>query len=1089
MFRYFIILFMLIITSGNGNQYFKDNQILIYIKNDIPNFNILKNQLTTTDRELNDLLINENAKWIKKWIPQAKPVDRDNNIFLSRYYLVEFKERRNSIENVLYKFQRLSSIRVTEKVPIIKIDFTPNDEYWEEQYALRQIGADLAFDLWNIEDGESPGYIEDDEISVAIVDLGFDWDHPDLINNIWRNLGEDIDGDGDVLNYVDGEWIFDPDDINGIDDDADGYVDNFIGYDVYSDDNEPNTSEQHGTMVAGCVSAQTNNQEGIASVGWSVKLIGINSGQGGYLTSGFEGIMAAAHMDADIINCSWGGTSYIESNEVVINIAYNQYNCSIVAAAGNSGLNEPHYPASYENVISVTATGPGSNFNCWPNFHETVDIAAPGEDIFTTANNSSEYESVTGTSFSSPIVAGGIALIKSIFPYADNTMLKSKIILSADYFNDMDGECGGENLDGLLGAGELNIEQAIHTNIAPNFTIANVALGSSNGLQLPGDTTSLIITIENQSGAAPVENIFATLSSDDSLLIIINNEYSHNAIVGSGNDFNCEFLISSSENISLGYLPLDLTVNANVSGNLPSNLTFDEYSYQTEIHVPFGFNQEGYPIDSLNIYGVPIFTDLYGNSLNQIYFGSDSLLFGKWISGLDVVGFPFNANSQITTTTAAGDLDGDGDKELVFGTSDGTIYALSKDGTEFLSYSQSKEIIEYPVLYDIDNNGTIEIIFISVNDTTSDLFVLSHDGMIFDGFPLTLTEIVNTGAAAADINSNGNGEIVIATIDGKVYVIDKFGAILDGFPFNINSAPSGAPTLANIDNEIGLETIIGSETDGIYIISYSAGIVDHFNVNDNLESGVSIGDLNNDGTLELIYITSDQLAHAYDPLVESEIEGWPYQFEDNIFTEPIVCDFDGDNYFELVTASIGGNIFIINHDGSDYDNFPYISQDSIFVTPSLGDLDLDNDYEIIFSTKEKLQILDLQSLVGDGYSWKSYRSNNYRNGFYDTDLADLELINESIPEDYSLDNNYPNPFNPLTKIVYNLPKKSNVKINIYDIKGRRVIQLVDMNQSAGKKSIAWNGKNIFGEKVACGVYICEMRIGDFSQSRKMVLLK
>ena len=138
-------------------------------------------------------------------------------------------------------------------------------------------------------------------------------------------------------------------------------------------------------MVAGCVSAVTNNQIGISSVGFSVKLMGLNCGDNqGYIPTGFEGILAAAHMGADIINCSWGMPSYIESNQAVINTVYNEYGCGIVGAAGNNGSNQAYYPASYDNVISVTSTSQGSTFSCWANRHETVDIAAPGDDILCT---------------------------------------------------------------------------------------------------------------------------------------------------------------------------------------------------------------------------------------------------------------------------------------------------------------------------------------------------------------------------------------------------------------------------------------------------------------------------------------------------------------------------------------------------------------------------------------------------------------------------------------------------------------------------------------------------------------------------------
>ena len=119
-------------------------------------------------------------------------------------------------------------------------------------------------------------------------------------------------------------------------------------------------------MVSGCVSSITNNEIGVSSVGWAVKIMGVNSSSGGgTLQSAYEGVLAAAQMGADIINLSWGNSSYWESNEIVINTVYSEYGCILVGAAGNDGVYEPHYPAAYEYVISVTATSMNNYFNCW----------------------------------------------------------------------------------------------------------------------------------------------------------------------------------------------------------------------------------------------------------------------------------------------------------------------------------------------------------------------------------------------------------------------------------------------------------------------------------------------------------------------------------------------------------------------------------------------------------------------------------------------------------------------------------------------------------------------------------------------------
>ena len=466
-------------------------------------------------------------------------------------------------------FSNLKNIRSVERVPVIKINDAPNDHYWQQLYGLRQIYADSAYTLWDYQNGEIPGSIPDNEVVVGIVDLGLMWNHPDLIDNIWRNLGEDADGDGVVIEFIDGEWVFDPGDTNSIDDDGDGYIDNFLGYDVAFGDNDPmpnNLSMAHGTMVAGCVSGMTNNEIGIASVGWSVKLMGVNSGQNSTTIShGYEGILAAAQMGADIINLSWGMSSWFESHQIFLSFINVEYDCILVAAAGNYGVNEPHYPASYESVLSVTATGSGNQFNCWPNFHETVDISAPGDNIWTTIPFSSTdqdmYDAVTGTSFSSPIVAGALALLKSVFPYSDSEMLISRILNSTTFFDDMEGDCNGQPLEGLLGEGQLNIYDALIMDAFIEIAPTDINVISQGGLAVPGDTNEISISLLNISGSVPMENMFLDLSTYDPSINIIDNEATYEGVIASGHEFEVNFLIASDEMTSFGFINFNFFLN------------------------------------------------------------------------------------------------------------------------------------------------------------------------------------------------------------------------------------------------------------------------------------------------------------------------------------------------------------------------------------------------------------------------------------------------------------------------------------------------------------------------------------------------
>ena len=101
----------------------------------------------------------------------------------------------------------------------------------------------------------------------------------------------------------------------------------------------------------------------------------------------------------------------------------------------------------------------------------------------------------------------------------------------------------------------------------------------------------------------------------------------------------------------------------------------------------------------------------------------------------------------------------------------------------------------------------------------------------------------------------------------------------------------------------------------------------------------------------------------------------------------------------------------------------------------------------------------------------------------------LSMQKEFIPLQYVLHQNYPNPFNPLTSINFTLPKKGLVNITIYDMMGRVVKTLVNSSQTAGYKSIKWNATNDRNEPVSAGLYLYTIQVGEFRQTKKMVLLK
>lgn len=266
------------------------------------------------------------------------------------------------------------------------------------------------------------GFTGAQKIKVAITDTGIDWNHPDLIDNLYTNPGEA------------GSLAF-----NGIDDDQNGFIDDVHGWDFVSASPNSNDDNDHGTHVAGIIGAKGNNQIGIAGVNWQVSLIPVkflNERGSDNVGNAIEAIYYSVKMGAQVINASWGGDSYSRALEEAIEYARDR-GVLVVVAAGNDSLNndtDKDYPAAYttENIISVAATDNRDELASFSNYgRQTVHVAAPGVLITSTVPNSG-YEAFSGTSMAAPHVTGIAALMWSIDPNFTYQEIKERIVKSCD---------------------------------------------------------------------------------------------------------------------------------------------------------------------------------------------------------------------------------------------------------------------------------------------------------------------------------------------------------------------------------------------------------------------------------------------------------------------------------------------------------------------------------------------------------------------------------------------------------------------------------------------------------------------------------
>jgi subtilisin family serine protease len=377
----------------------------------------------------------------------AKGIAKSNDV-LGRIIKITFVDDVD--EGAFLQLKNLDeNIEYVQKATTYQINFVPDDSLVSQQWALSKIQA---FDAWDKTQGT-------DSVLIGMIDTGIDYFHPDLQNKIYQNPGETGNGK----------------ETNGIDDDNNGFIDDYRGWD-FTDrvgfpfdssggdylgwDNDPMDEYGHGTYISGIAAAQTNNFTGVAGAAPNIKLVNLRAfdpGGFGEEDDVAAAILYAVQMGVKVLNMSFGDYSFSFVLRDVVQFAYSK-NMVLVGSSGNQNSSNPHYPSGYSEVICV-GNSTQDDFRAGnSNYGSTLDLMAPGTQIVTTARNNN-YASIGGTSAATPFVAATAALILSLGNFT-NEEVKQILKSTSD-------DIGEPGWDIFTGAGRLNMYRAV-TVIAPS---------------------------------------------------------------------------------------------------------------------------------------------------------------------------------------------------------------------------------------------------------------------------------------------------------------------------------------------------------------------------------------------------------------------------------------------------------------------------------------------------------------------------------------------------------------------------------------------------------------------------------------------
>ncbi|MCF8260329.1 MAG: S8 family serine peptidase [Melioribacteraceae bacterium] len=826
-----------------------------------------------------------------------------NKSYTANLFFIQFEGVIDSLSlyNTLMKDSRIEYIQPNYTY---RIDSTPNDSLYSQQWSLEKIDITGA---WEHTTGDST-------ITIGVIDTGIDLLHPDLLNQIYINPAEDLNKNGRI----------DLSDLDGKDNDSNGFIDDISGFDFvdksgaslqnqsgdyFNWDNDPTDENGHGTFVSGIIGAQSDNIIGIAGIAPNCKILPLRAfDPDGYGEEDdvVSAILYAMNSGVKVINMSFGDKIYSKVLRDIIKYA-SANGIIFVGSAGNSGTDEEHYPSGFNDVISVGNSNKSDNLSSSSTFGSTVDLVAPGTDIISTEFNGN-YASASGTSASAPHVSGTIGLLLSINDFSFNdikTILKS----TSD-------DIQTPNWDGKTGSGRLNAGKAVKS--ALSGTRGEVSFISP--LQGSGFSNSDIdfnlsvlhpnfasFGIEIGKGISPLDwtviynsdkQIFNELVYSLDLSNLIDTTYTARIKVTLTNNSVIEervnFIVDRSEP-KINYL----TVESAYSENQPSIIAALESDDPTLVDI---YIRKSGSTDNFTIHQMD-------DAQNNISFVKNT--HHKLIRNLE---YQTQYEVYFMLTNSSGlenKIDNNGENILV--TTQNKI--LPSDHNTITQISHGRPFGE-PI--DFYNDGVPSEIIINSNDDDgnySKFYKYINEEFIF------IDQIENRIVKAfGDFNNDNHNELV--SLFARNGYIDQINENSTDVFQNLVKDESGDfwPVLVqDLDNDSKIEIIVVSSdsTLTIYELSSSEMILTEeatlvnfsprrimnrsINLNTFNSANVVIGDLDNNGSMEIIIVDSEGDILGYSIDAPNSYSN-SYSIETGyLFSEGALTagDFDGDNKTDL----------------------------------------------------------------------------------------------------------------------------------------------------------------------------------------------
>jgi len=515
----------------------------------------------------------------------------------------------------------------------------------------------------------------------------------------------------------------------------------------------------------------------------------------------------------------------------------------------------------------------------------------------------------------------------------------------------------------------------------------------------------------------------------------------------------------------------------------------------------------------------PVFYDLDGDGTLDVIVGDDYNIRVYDHTGAPRPGWPLPLSYPMMHA-AVGDVDEDGAPEIFMGSSFPVprLNGFEKNGTAMSGWPAALPYVTLanttcPVIADIDGDTHPDVGIASERGVS----FFDADGQPLPGWPYLWAVPINnpqwSAPAVGDVDLDGELEVAVGTVsypNWGVHLIRADGTAMPGWP--VVTAPMySSPALADLDGDGDLEIIAqegdpGSQGHRLWVWHHDATVATGWPRNIAAEGQSSrtnpaIGDVDDNGVLEIVTATSDGVLHVLEP-DGSYFPGFPRPLGVHIISSPTLIDVDADgqeeiflSYWQTNTQYAGG----WSLDGSPLPGFPMAimtgtdlaSHSSIHLADAEGDGDLDLTVSAASFASGRIWVLEVGgSIYEPGVTredWPKIRRDAANRGAFPA--SDMTPVWTPDVIALALAPNHPNPFNPRTTLSFTLGRSGPARLTIYDVSGRLVDVLIDGTLAAGNHVVVWNGRDLAGRSLPSGTYLCRLDSSGRHLARSLTLLR